>query len=240
MRESNLTEAQRAVLRKLCVAHPLMPRAKLASLFESRSGRSVSISTLARVRRESSAPPAPAASPQPNRRRVLSDPERAELARVFADHPRATIRQAANIFRARTGRRLSSSTVYYARADPSSLARSRRQLSPVHRDLLASIVAEAGPEFCRAQIRREFVALSGRPITSGCVSEFVRFAMGLPALPRGSNSGGSELRSRPRALAAASARKLDAAPVDRSPRPGRTGRAASKSRIIFPTEDHGS
>ena len=92
------------------------------------------------------------------------------------------------------------------------------------RELLLSIARDNAPEFCSAQIAREFAALAGRPITAWSVNRFLRGRLGLPGPGKGKGPREVAPSAWEEAIAEARAVKLAAAPVDRSVRPGRTSR----------------
>lgn len=231
MRDPNLTPGQRDILRRLVVADPVGSRERIRGQFLAATGRAISRETVARARREAThgmavategpiRPPCPGGSPG------LAGQQRSALLALIDAHPAATPGQVAKMFLARTGRMLARQTVrdYIRRRRFPVRPATNNHLTHQERELLASLIRDAAPEFCRSQVAREFVALSGRPIHPTSVGRFMETYLGLPKVAQGSFSASTIRADKARHLAEASVRKLASAPIDRSARPGRTGR----------------
>src|SRR4051812_29787365 len=102
----------------------------------------------------------------------LGGGERAVLLALIAAHPAASCGQLALMFRARAGREVSRGAVWRARTAgyrPPGRGPGRN-LGPAEREVLTHLCLEAAPGYCRSEVRRQFAAATGRPISSAAVS----------------------------------------------------------------------
>lgn len=233
-RTTPFTAADRATLRRLIDRHPDAPRSRIRALFEARSGRPISGATLDRITRPWREPPGPdevvvvaPPPPRPSGNEALSDAHRAALVRLLRRHPGATAGRIALLLRLETGRSYSGGAIYYARRHLDRFAepgKHFRFLTDTQRGALARIIAESDPATPAREVARLFAEETGRAITDKTARYFRHQVLGLPKVGQGRNSHVGRASIQDRRIAEASRRKLAAAPVDHSPRPGRTGR----------------
>ena len=129
----------------------------------------------------------------------LTEADRVALAALMAAHPGATNGQLRIWLRRRTGRSISKSSMLRAMREGYRLRGTGKPGSHLDAEqlrTLESLARDAAPRYCRSEIRREFIATTGRPITVGSVSRFLVVNLGLPKLGRGDYSGGFDRRRR--------------------------------------------
>ncbi len=119
---------------------------------------------------------------KPTRAIHLTQAQRQDLIELIAANPLATCTRIAALFKARTGRRVSESTVQrvwvlgYKPTDPGDC---HRNLTEAERAILTRLCQEAAPEYRRTEIARRFEAEAGRAILPYNVSKFIRTRLGI-------------------------------------------------------------
>lgn len=113
---------------------------------------------------------------------ILPAPIRAELRRIILEKPGADNGQVRAILRARTGHTVTRKAVAYHRkarkpAEPRYLTEDQRRV--------LRLLFTAGRNSSREEVRRAFMAQTGRAISAGAVSRFALDVMGLPARATG-------------------------------------------------------